>query len=395
MENLLVRNVRPWGAPLQDILIEDGKISAMSPNIAAPKGMSEFDGNNSIAIPGLVDAHTHMDKTRLGMTWRPHSAGPTIKDKVYNEREILRKEGHDPEAQSAKQVRLAISNGTTSIRTHSDVAPDLGIKHVEGLLATREAFKDVIDIEIVAFPQQGMLNSPGTADLMDASIKAGADFVGGIDPSVIERDPIGHLDAIFAIADNNGVGVDIHLHEPGELGAFSVELIAERTKALGMAGKVVISHCFCLGMVDDGRREYLLDLLVDNKIAIMTHAPGGSPFPPILQLREHGVQVCSGNDGIQDAWSPYGNADMLERAMLLGYRSNYRRDEQIEEMLRICTEGGAAVMGNPNHNLAVGNPGTLVLVGGVSVTEAVAARRPRSAVISRGTIIANNGDCLV
>lgn len=391
MNDLLLRQVRPWGGAAQDIQITNGQISSIGSNLSAVDGTEIIDGNGAIAIPGLVDAHTHMDKTRLGLAWRPHSAGPTIKDKVDNERQILREEKHDPATQSAKQVRLALSKGTTAIRTHVDVASDLGTKHVKGVLETRDAFKEKIDIQIVAFPQQGMITNPGTAELLDAAIKMGADCVGGIDPSVIERDPVQHLDTIFAIADRNGVGVDIHLHEPGELGAFSLELIAERTKALGMNGNVVISHCFCLGMVNEGHLEHLLGLLIDNNIAIMTHAPGGSPFPPIQKLRDCGVRICSGNDGIQDAWSPYGNADMLERAYLLGYRSNFRYDAQIEEMVKICSEGGAHVMGLKDHAIAVGNPANLVLVEGVSLAEAVAAHRPRTHVIAKGKIVAKNG----
>ncbi len=393
MKNILIQNIRPWAGPVQDIKIEKGLISEIGPQLAPSNDTDILEGDGALLIPGLVDAHTHMDKTRLGLPWRPHSAGPTIKDKVDNERAILKQENHDPATQSAKQLRLALSKGTTAIRTHVDVASDLGTKHIEGVMQTRENFKDVMDMEIVAFPQQGMLTNPGTKELLEQSIILGADCVGGIDPSVIERDPAKHLDCIFAIADRNGVGVDIHLHEPGELGAFSVELIAERTKALGMKGKVVISHCFCLGMVNEDYLDRLLTLLLDNDIAIMTHAPGGSPFPPILKLRDRGIRICSGNDGIQDAWSPYGNADMLERAYLLGYRSNFRHDHQIEEMLRICTEGGAEVMGNKHHSITAGAAANLVVVEGVSIAEAVAARRPRKFVISKGKLVAENGIC--
>ncbi len=391
MKNLLLRHVRRWGDPVQDILIREGHIAAIGTDLSGGPGIKEIEGNGAIALPGLVDAHTHMDKTRLGLPWRPHSAGPTIKDKVDNERSIRREEGHDPAVQSANQVRLALSKGTTAIRTHVDVAPDLGLKHVMGVLETREAFKDVIDIEIVAFPQQGLINTPGTAELMQAAIEAGADHIGGIDPSLIERDPVEHINVIFAIADRNGVGIDIHLHEPGELGAFSIELIAERTQSLGMQGKIVISHGFCMGAISEGRLQHLIDLLVENDIAIMTHAPGGSPFPPILKLRQRGVRVCSGNDGIQGAWSPYGTADMLERAFLLGYRSNYLKDQHIEEMLRICTQGGASVMGLGGHSISVGNPANIVLVEGASVAEVVTAHRPRNLVISKGRIVAENG----
>ena len=125
--------------------------------------------------------------------------------------------------------------------------------------------------------------------------------------------------------------IDIHLHEPGVLGAFSIELIAERTKALGFGGRVVISHAFSLGGIDEAYLGRLIDLLLDNDIAIMSHGPsGGRLAPPLKQLHDAGVRLCAGNDGIRDTWGPLNMPDMLLRAFLVTYRNNFRRDEDIE-----------------------------------------------------------------
>ena len=141
--------------------------------------------------------------------------------------------------------------------------------------------------------------------------------------------------------------VDIHLHEPGELGAFAVELIAERTKVLGWRGRVVISHALCLGGVEDAYLGRLIDLLLENDIAIMSHGPSGPrPFPPVKRLREAGVCMCAGNDGVRDSWGPLNMPDMLLRAFLLAYRNGLRRDDEIELVLDIVTYGGAQVMGD-------------------------------------------------
>src|SRR4029079_17376372 len=129
-----------------------------------------------------------------------------------------------------------------------------------------------------------------------------------------------------------------------------------------MQGKVTISHAFCLGMVDDAYLSQLIELLLENRIAIMTHAPGASPFPPIKRLREAGVVICSGSDGIRDTWGPYGNADMLERAMILGLRNNFRRDDEVELALDVVTRGGARAMGLVGYGLGVGDFADLVLV---------------------------------
>ena len=394
--SLLLKSVRPTGGGSVDILIINGKIAQIGPSIKPPEPHTDqIEGENALLVPGFVDAHTHLDKTFLGLPWQPHTAGPTIREKVDNERRLLRTLNLDTKTQSEKQARLHLSKGTTHVRTHVDVGAEQGLSHFEGVLATREAFAGLLDMQIVAFPQQGMITNPGTAELMEEAVRLGADFVGGIDPSVIERDPVCHLDTVFAIAERTGVGVDIHLHEPGELGAFSVDLICERTAALSMTGKVTIGHAFCLGMVDDARLTGLLDQLAVNDISIMTHAPGAVAFPPVSKLAAAGVRICSGSDGIRDAWNPYGNADMLERAMILSYRNNFRRDDELERMLDICTFGGASVMGADDYGLKVGCAADLVLLDGETLAEAIVTRSPRRLVLKAGRTVADNGDCVV
>jgi cytosine/adenosine deaminase-related metal-dependent hydrolase len=131
----------------------------------------------------------------------------------------------------------------------------------------------------------------------------------------MDRDPKGQLDGLFAIAERHGCELDIHLHDRGELGAVTLEMIAERTRVLGLKGRVAISHAFCLGSVEPARLEQLIALLLDQDIAVMTHGPSGTtPFPPVKLLAERGVRLFSGSDGVRDTWSPLNNGDMLERA---------------------------------------------------------------------------------
>ncbi len=226
---------------------------------------------------------------------------------------------------------------------------------------------------------------------MEAALRSGVEVVGGLDPCAIDRDPKGHLDAIFGLAHRHGRAIDIHLHEPGEMGAFSLELIFERVRALGMQGRVVVSHAFCLGSLERERVEVLIEQLSALQIAIMTTGPAARPTPPVKRLLEAGVRVCAGSDGVRDAWSPYGNADMLERAMLIGLRNNFRRDEDIALALHACTQGGADALHLPDYGLRVGGFADLVVVAGESVAQAVAARPPRRAVVKRGRIVARDG----
>ena len=393
---LLVRNVRPMEKKSVDVLVSQGRIQKMQPGLMPSTPETKvIEGENRILIPGFVDAHTHIDKTFWGTPWHRHQAGPRLIDKIENERCLRRNTDLSPESQSANQVRQAICMGSTHIRTHVDVDTEIGLKHIEGVLKTREKFKDVMTIQMVAFPQSGMLLRPGTAELLEEAVKAGADLVGGLDPSSMDRDPARHLDTIFGIADRQGAGVDIHLHELGTLGAFSIELIAERTKVLGLQGRVNISHAFCLGMLEETTLLPLIDLLLENRISIMTHAPGGRPFPPVKRLVEAGVVLCSGSDGIRDSWGPYGNADMLERAMLIGWRSDLRRDEDLEMVLDITTFGGARVMGAKDYGLEVGCRADFVLLSGETRADAIVSKGPRKWVIKNGQVVASDGQCLV
>lgn len=394
--SLLIRNVRPWGGDASDILVRAGRIAAITPaDGAAPRTASataEIDGAGRIAIPGLVEAHTHLDKNLLGMTWYRNEVGPRLIDKIDNERRMKRTLDIDPARQSARQAVASLARGSTHIRSHVDVDTDHGLWGIEGVMATRDALREFVEIELVAFPQSGLLVRPGTVELLDAALAAGAEVVGGLDPCAIDRDPKGHLDAVFGLAQKHARPLDIHLHEPGEMGLFSMELIIERTRALGMGGKVVISHAFCLGAPEvDG----MIAALAEARIAIMTTGSPSRPVPPVAGLLKAGVVVCSGSDGIRDTWGPYGNGDMVERAMLLGLRNNFRRDDEMELALRVCTDGGAAAMGLAGHGLAPGAWADLVLVAAESLAALVVDRSVGRLVLKRGRVVADHGQAVV
>ncbi len=394
---LLLKNVRPMGQDTVDVLIDAGVIQRMEPAIDVTHldAVQILDGQNHLLLPGLVNAHAHLDKNLLGYPWhRNEMTGRSINDYVETERRVKRELGTSAEIQSAHQCRLSVASGITHIRSHIDVDAGMGLNNWEGALATKEAFKERLTMQLIAFPQGGMLVKPGSVELLEEAVKMGADGIGGLDPSTVDRDPVRHLDTVFAIADRHGVEVDIHLHEPGMLGAFSVELIAERTRVLGLQGRVTISHVFCLGMIDDAYLNRLIALLLENDIAIMSLGSGSSPFPPLKRLVEAGVTVCTGSDGIRDTWGPYNSADMLDRVRLLGYRSGFRQDADVEMLLQIATYGGTKVMGDNRYGLQVGKQADLLIFAGDSPTEAVMTQPVRSFVIKNGRVVAAQGELL-
>jgi cytosine/adenosine deaminase-related metal-dependent hydrolase len=394
----VIRNVRAMGEPeAVDIVVREGRIDAIGPDAGAGiADLETIDGGGRLAFPGLVDAHTHMDKTLMGLGWHRHDVGPSLLDMIENERRLRREEGIDSHRQSMRHARAAIATGTTYIRTHVDIDTEIGLKGFDGVKKTQAELADALTMQVVAFPQSGMLVRPGTVELLEDALRNGAEVMGGLDPSTIDRDPVRHLDTVFGLAEKHDVDVDVHLHEPGELGAFSIELIAERTKALGYQGRVVISHAFALGGVDDARLGRLVELLLENDIAIMTHGPGGHrAIPNIKDLATRGVRLCTGNDGIRDSWGPLNTPDMLERVYIVIYRNNLRRDDDIENVIRVATEGGANVMKAAGYGLREGADADLVLVDGETHVEAVISRPARHLVMKRGRVVARDGEALV
>ena len=394
---LLIQNVLPAGGKPVDILSVDGTIAAVGPGLtASAPDATVLDAENRLLLPGLVDAHAHVDKILLGLPWFAHTTGRSLIEMVAQERQARFDLNIDFREQAAKQLRLSIAAGTTHIRTGVDVDTQGKLRAFEGVMQAKEDFKDAISMQVIAFPQSGMLIRPGTVELMEEALKAGADAVGGLDPSVIDRNPVEHINVVFALAEKYDKDIDFHLHEPGELGAFSVELIAERTKAIGWQGRVAIGHAFCLGDIDDAQLGRITEQLAENKIAIASNGPGGGrPSPPVARLRQAGVIVCCGTDGIRDTWAPMNMPDMLLRAYLVAWRNGLTADEGLEMALDVATYGGAAAMGLTDYGLTPGSAADFVVVDGEVPAEVVIERPPRWLVVKGGKVVAKKGACLV
>jgi cytosine/creatinine deaminase len=252
-----------------------------------------------------------------------------------------------PRRQSELQARLSMSHGTSFIRSYVDVDTECGVSGIEGVMATREALADIVDIDLVAFPQSGMLVRPGTVELLEHALRLGAETVGGLDPCAIDCDPKGHVDTVFRLAESSGAAWISICMSPARW-----TQIIERTIALRMQGKVIVSHAFCLGMPDSTVVDPLIAALAEARIAIMTTASASRAMPPLKRLVQAGVVVCAGSDGIHDTWGPYGNADMLERAMFVCQRYNLRRDDELVLALDVVTTGGAQALGLEGYGLA-------------------------------------------
>jgi len=245
-----------------------------------------------------------------------------------------------------------------------------------------------------------VLVCPGTIELMEQAIEMGVETIGGLDPAGIDHDPVGQLRLIFDLAVKHGCGIDIHLHDPGELGIWQIARIADFTAATGLAGKVMISHAYSLGTVPTGQIESLARRLADLDISLMTTGPADSPLPPVGFLREVGVNVCSGSDNIRDAWSPFGTGDILERALFLALRLDWSKDADIAAAFDCVTTKAAHALGLPQggasggYGLESGCRADFLLVQAETLGDAI-ARRPLDRIVIRdGAIIAESGRLL-
>ena len=391
VSELLLRNVRPWPSTHEsepvDILIADGVIRGVGSGLAAPGAVE--DANGAMVLPAFTDFHTHLDMTRLGLPFRPHTGGPTLADRIQNDLDNWRSGERSVADGAIYTLGRMISFGATRVRSHAQIDPDSGLERLAGVVAARDAHQQRCKVQIVAFPQTGILKSPGTEQMLDEALRSGADLIGGLDPQGFDEDAEAHLDIIFGLAQTHGVGVDIHLHDRGEVGAQQIEMICARASEL--ANDVTISHCFALSSVDERRANSLVDAIAAAGVSVATVAPGTFAPMPLEQLRERGIGFGLGQDGMRDYWSPYGTGDMLDRTWQLAFTNGFRRDDLIEACVDTATAGGAALMGINNVGLEVGDVADLVVLPGDTVTSAVMERPQRQLVIQDGAVVARNG----
>jgi cytosine/adenosine deaminase-related metal-dependent hydrolase len=313
---LLIRTVRPWPSaaelPAVDVLCLDGRIDQIGVGLAAPAGIPVVDGEGGVLLPSFVDAHARLD---------------------------------------------ALRPGTTMARAHVSVAD------LDDALAVREQLLGRVEVQLVAVSPTGAVTA---MDALDAALQAGADLVGGIDPARIDRDPVRHLDVVFGLADKHQCGIDIQLEDPGELGAFEIELICARASALDMRGRVSITHASALSTVDPDRQDELIDRLAESDVAVIATKP-----LPLRKLRWGGVRV-----GI-------GGCDVWELAEAEGYTA----EPMVEMCADTATRGGAAVLGERDHGLVEGDRAEFVVLPGATVAEVIKERRTPTLVVHQGRVV--------
>jgi cytosine deaminase len=387
--------IRGVGSPsgTYDLAFADGVILASPPPASATT--TDIDGAGLVAVPRLTDSHLHLDKTLLGPTWVAHRPGASIDARIALEADALADPGLDPTfARACRLVDMALGNGSTRLRSHVDITAGLGLSRLDALLAVRDAYAGRLDLSFVAFPQAGILASPGTAALLEAALERGVEAIGGLDPTLRDGDLAGHLDVVFGLAVKYGVRVDIHLHEPGELGTSTMREIARRTIAADLNGRVAISHGYALSMVDQAELTRTATALVAADVSLITNIPGGGRVPPVEALTDLGLNVVFGSDNVRDSWSPYGKADMLERVGLAGYLFEWDDDARLLGGLARVTSAPSRTLGDPPALLRPGDPADFTLVPATSLQTAIVSQPAGRVVYRRGAIVAGAGQAV-
>lgn len=368
-----------------DVVVEAGRIKSVSATGAVPTTESYLDLEGRLLLPALADGHVHLDKTFLGAPWRPHVKGYSISERIEAERQERARVAIPLKERAECLIEQVICFGVLAVRSHVDVDEAIGLAHVEAMLELRAALADRIDLQLVAFPQSGIAGR--VPELLDEALRLGVDVVGGLDPAGIDHNIEGHLDLVFGLAERHGRRIDIHLHDGGELGAFELRQIAERSKALGLQGRVAVSHAFALGMIESQTLDLTARALAQGGVAIMTNGPGEDAMPPLNPLLDAGVVVFGGSDNIRDAWSPFGDGDLLRRAGMIGYRAGFRTDEELRLVFDFVTANSRQVMGCEPIAVTPGSPADLVAVFAHDVPEAVADPRSTRIVIRAGQVV--------
>ena len=373
------------------LLIEDGKIS----KIIKPSEPFEFmlpviDAKGLLLLPSFIEKHVHLDKTYMGDNWRACIPASGVIERCEIEKNILASISSSTQERAEALLEVLLSYGSTHVRTHVDIYPEVKLQNLEGVQHALESYSNKISSEIVAFAQHGLLR-PGTVELVREALRNGAGIVGAVDPATVDNNIEASLVQLMDLAVEGNADIDLHLHDPGHLGTFTMKRLAYLTKQAGWEGRVAISHAFGLGDVSREEAEEMAELLRDSGISIVTSLPIGRNIPPVSLLSEYGVNVAIGNDNIFDSWWPTGNGDVLERVGRLIERSRWTDEVSLSQALKYIT-GGLTPLDRDGRKQwpKEGDAANMILVEASCSAEVVARRSNRKAVFYQGNLVSGS-----
>jgi len=401
--DLIIRNANlPDGRTGIDIGIKDGKISALEYSLSA-KATEEIDAAGKLVSPPFVDAHFHMDATlSLGLP-RLNQSG-TLLEGIALWGEL--KPHLTVEAIKERALRycdLAVARGLLAIRSHVDIC-DPRLLAVDALLEVREEVAPYLDLQLVAFPQDGYLRDPGAAKLMETALDRGVDVVGGI-PHFERTMAEGKesVEVLCRIAAERGLRVDMHCDESDDPLSRHIETLTAETVRHGLQGRVTGSHLTSMHSMDNYYVSKLLPLMAEAEMNVIANPlinitlqgrhdtyPKRRGMTRVPELMDAGLKVAFGHDCVMDPWYSLGSADMLEVASMGLHLAQMTGVEQMKSCFQAITEVPAAILGLDGYGLEKGCNADLVILQAKDPVEALRLKANRLFVIRRGKVISTS-----
>jgi cytosine/adenosine deaminase-related metal-dependent hydrolase len=320
--------------------IKDGKIAEILP-MEKWKNTSEvtvIDAQNQLLLPGLIEKHCHLDKSKLGTAWRPVTPAANLVERFETEIPQLDALPLSIKERAQQLIDLELPHGVVYFRSHIDIEPMTELRYFDGIteLLTDKPFGS----ELVLFPQHGLLRSNAVPLIEKALATGKAAFIGGVDPYTLDQDYQTSLRTTFELARKGNVGIDIHLHDRHEAGRETIKEIIRLTKEFAMKGKVAISHAFGLNDFEGPERKEVFQSLADLDIHIISSIPlRPGTIPPLLELQQYGVHVHIGCDNVYDSWSSLGDGSLQEKLARYVEIFGIQSQEALTQALGLVTDG--------------------------------------------------------
>ena len=398
MFDLILRRAR-LGGDLVDVAVAGGRIERVAPGIDG-SATREVDAGGRLLSPPFVESHVHLDTTLTAGQPRWNGSG-TLFEGIQIWAERKEEISHRDVIERATQLlRWQAAQGVLHVRTHADTT-DPELTGLKALLELREKVRSWIGVQVVAFPQEGLLSYPKGAELMEEALKLGADAVGGI-PHFEHTREMGaaSVKETFRLAEKYDRPVDVHCDETDDPESRFLEVMAAEAIRTGMGGRVTASHTTAFGSYDNAYAFKLMGFLVKSGINFVANPlinitlqgrydayPKRRGITRVKELLGNGLNVSLGYDDVMDPWYPLGTGGMLQPAHMAVHACHMTTREEVVACFDMVTEGGAKTLGLDGYGLAEGGRADFVLVDAPEKWEAVRRLAATTLVVKNGEVI--------
>jgi cytosine deaminase len=395
--DLLLRNGRT-ATGLTDLGVHEGRLVALD---AATTAREVVDLGGRLVTPPLVEPHIHLDAVLTVGQPRANVSGSLFEGIAIWAQRVRDLSVADVKARAGRALRWQLANGVLHVRSHVDVCdPDLVA--LRALVELREEARGLVDLQLVAFPQQGILSFEGGRELMHRAVELGCDVVGGIPHYELTREyGVESVRFAFALAEEYGLRVDIHCDETDDDHSRFVEVMVAETIRRGMSGRVTASHTTAMHSYNAAYASRLVANIARAGLHMVTNpldnavlqgrfdtGPVRRGHTRVKQLQEAGVNVCVGHDSIMDPWYPLGYGDPVQAAFVLAHLGHLTGEAELPRLLDMVTVNPAAALGLDDYGLRTGGPADLVVFDAPSTVDALRLVAPRYLVLRAGRVVA-------